>query len=481
MARNGPQGDDYIAPLRRLLTAVLVLVLVGVFVLWRIDSPRMERLRAEVTDRVVPSFEWAMAPVTATVNLARDFQSYRQVVQQNNQLRRELQQMKAWKEAALQLEQENARLLDLNKVRLDPRLTHVTGVVMADSGSPFRQSVLLNVGARDGIRDGWATMDGIGLVGRVSGVGKNTSRVILLTDSASRVPATVQPSGQPAILRGDNTMAPRLAFVETPEDARPGDRVVSSGDGGVFPAGLLIGQVAKSPAGRLRVRLAADFERLEFLRVLRSPALERITAPVSLVAPGNPARPARTPAATGAGHDRAIRSGAPVADARRLSRAGAGHLRVPAHAAGHDAAGVGRARPAAGADLRMGAAPARLRAGVVGGAGDADGRPAVPAPAGPVGGAGGDRHGDAQGARAGPARPDLRHGMGHVAVMIVATVLGYRLILSLAMVPQAPLGLTAIRALMTVLAYPLVVAVSALVFGVRKAAPGEIDATGQGA
>ncbi|WP_296762028.1 rod shape-determining protein MreC [Sediminimonas sp.] len=285
MARNGSQGDDYIAPLRRLLTAILVLVLLGIFVLWRIDNPRVERFRAQVTDHVVPSFDWAMTPITTAVSLGRDFQSYRQLVQQNRQLRRELQQMKAWKEAALQLEQENARLLDLNKVRLDPRLTHVTGVVMADSGSPFRQSVLLNVGARDGIRDGWATMDGIGLVGRVSGVGKNTSRVILLTDSSSRVPATVQPSGQPAIVRGDNTVAPQLAFVENPDDARPGDRVVSSGDGGVFPAGLLIGQVAKSPDGQLRVRLAADFERLEFLRVLRSPELERLTGPVSMVAP----------------------------------------------------------------------------------------------------------------------------------------------------------------------------------------------------
>jgi rod shape-determining protein MreD len=69
----------------------------------------------------------------------------------------------------------------------------------------------------------------------------------------------------------------------------------------------------------------------------------------------------------------------------------------------------------------------------------------------------------------------------NVAIMIVATVLGYRLILSLAMVPQAPIELTAIRAFMTVLVYPLAVAFSALVFGVRKAAPGEVDATGQGA
>ncbi len=129
--------------------------------------------------------------------------------------------MKAWKEAALQLEQKNARLLDLNKVRLDPKLTHVTGVVLADSGSPFRQSVLLNVGARDGIRDGWATMDGIGLVGRISGVGERTSRVILLTDTNSRIPVTVQPSGQKALLSGDNSPLPPLEFLENSRSGAP--------------------------------------------------------------------------------------------------------------------------------------------------------------------------------------------------------------------------------------------------------------------
>ena len=279
------QGEDFTGPLQRLLIGVLVLCLMAVFLVWRIDSPRVERFRAQVVDRVVPSFDWAMAPVTATIGLARDFQSYQRVVEQNQELRRELQQMKSWKEAALQLEQENARLLDLNNVRLDPRLTFITGVVMADSGSPFRQSVLLNVGARDGIVDGWAAMDGIGLVGRISGVGQNTARVILLTDTTSRIPVTIQPSGQRAIVAGDNTAAPPVDFLEIPDQVRPGDRIVSSGDGEVFPPGLLIGHVQQDPGGRLRVGLSADYERLEFLRVLRNRGAERITDPGGLIAP----------------------------------------------------------------------------------------------------------------------------------------------------------------------------------------------------
>lgn len=302
MARDRSQTEDYAGPLKRILAAVLALLLIALFLVWRIDSPRVERFRAQVVDRVLPNFEWAMVPVTATITLIRDFQSYQSLYAQNQELKRELQTMRKWKEAAVQLDQENARLLDLNKVRLDPRLTYITGVVMADSGSPFRQSVVINIGARDGILDGWAAMDGIGLVGRISGVGENTARVILLTDASMRLPITVQPSGQQGLLMGDNTMAPALDFLENADAVRPGDRVVSSGDGGVFPPGLLVGEVALDPGGRMRVRLAADYERLEFLRVLRHHGRERILDPGDLVLPDIlPRAAAPAPTATVAG------------------------------------------------------------------------------------------------------------------------------------------------------------------------------------
>ena len=288
MARDRSQTDTYARPVRRLLVGALVVLLLLVFLLWRIDNPRAERFRANLVDQVVPSFEWALVPVTKLAGLVEGFQSYARLSEQNRELRRELQQMKAWREAALQLEQENAKLLDLNNVRLDPALTFVTGVVLADSGSPFRQSVLLNVGARDGIRDGWATTDGLGLVGRISGVGQESSRVLLLTDPASRIPVTIQPSGQRSLLTGDNSQLPLLDFIELPEQVRPGDRVVSSGDGGVFPAGLLVGQVVLGTDERLRLRLSADYERLEFLRVLRSRPAERIDDPGRLIGPPGP-------------------------------------------------------------------------------------------------------------------------------------------------------------------------------------------------
>ena len=286
MAKTRTTGPEaYSRPLRRLLVVLLVLVLLGVFLLWRIDSPRVERFRSALMDAVVPNMEWALVPVSKAADMVEDFQSYDRLFEQNQELKRELQKMTAWKEAARQLGEQNARLLDLNKVRLDPKLTWVTGQVLADSGSPFRQSVLLNVGARDGILDGWATMDGLGFVGRISGVGERTSRVVLLTDTNSRVPVTVQPSGQKALLSGDNSPMPVLEFIENTDEINPGDRVVTSSDGGVLPADLLVGQVVRDTERRLRVAMSADYQRLEFLRVLRSHELMPITDPGGLVAP----------------------------------------------------------------------------------------------------------------------------------------------------------------------------------------------------
>ena len=283
MSNDRQTQTDYFAPLRRLITALLLLGLFGLFVLWRIDGPRVEKFRVLVIDTFVPSFEWMLRPMTSIVKLAQDYQSYEKLLEQNKELRRELQQMKSWKEAALQLEQENARLLDLSQLRLDSKLTHVSGIVMADSGSPFRQSVLLNIGSRDGIQDGWAAMDGLGLVGRISGVGSSTSRVLLLTDNASQIPVILQPSGQDALVMGDNSFAPPVEFIENADLVRPGDRIITSGEGGVLPAGLLVGTLAMDPNGRLRTRLAADYERLEFLKVLRDYGTEKIDGLGSLL------------------------------------------------------------------------------------------------------------------------------------------------------------------------------------------------------
>jgi rod shape-determining protein MreC len=255
---------DYLGGLRRIAIGGATIVLIGLFLIWRVDNARVERLRILLIDQFVPSFDWTIRPIAATGRMIADLGAYQRVYEQNAELRRELQRMQGWREAALQLEQRNARLLALNNVRLSPRLTFVTGEIMADAGSPFRRSAMVNVGAEDGVVDGSAVMDGLGLVGRIAWVAPQSSRIIFLSDSSSRVPAMIQPSGQRAIVAGDNTAYPVLEFLESPDTVRPGDRIVSSGDGGLYPPDILIGQVATTPDGRHRALLSADYGRLDY-------------------------------------------------------------------------------------------------------------------------------------------------------------------------------------------------------------------------
>lgn len=295
MARVHHSDQHYGRSVRRVLLGVLLVFLFGIFLLWRIDNPRVERFRSALIDRVVPSFSWALVPAAKTARMFGDFESYANIYAQNQELRRELQRMKGWREAALQLEQKNAKLLELNDVRISPKLSYISGVVLTDSGSPFRQSALINVGRRDGVIDGWATMDGLGLAGRISGVGENTSRVILLTDSSSRVPVTILPSGQKAIMAGINTPFPLIEFLETPAEINPGDQIFSSGDGRVFPPDILVGHIIQSRSKRYLVQLSVDYQRLEFLRVLRSVPREKIGVSDTMIGAPTPATPAAKP------------------------------------------------------------------------------------------------------------------------------------------------------------------------------------------
>ena len=88
MPQDRRQSDEFTQPLRRIFQAVIILCLLAIFLVWRIDSPRVERFRSHLIDRVIPSFAWAMTPVMAVTELALNFQSYQSLYEQNQELRR---------------------------------------------------------------------------------------------------------------------------------------------------------------------------------------------------------------------------------------------------------------------------------------------------------------------------------------------------------------------------------------------------------
>ena len=252
------------------VTVLIFMGLVFVFFLWRVDNTRTELVRTKIIDFVSPLTTPLNYPIKVLGDFVKYFEVYSSLLEENKELKRNLQNMTAWKEKALQLEQKNAQLRALNNVKLSKDLVWVTGEIMADSGSPFYQSGVINIGIKDGIKNGSAAVDGLGLVGRISGIGQNVARVLFLTDISSAIPIKIKRNNQKGLLIGDNSPWPLLEFVEEKALINIGDRVFTSGDGNVFPSGILIGNIFIDSRKKLRVKPIANFESLEFLRILNA-------------------------------------------------------------------------------------------------------------------------------------------------------------------------------------------------------------------
>jgi rod shape-determining protein MreC len=244
----------------------------------KVETVIVERLRTGVTDTMAPILSALSRPAATVTGLIDDFENLRQVHADNQRLRKENERLYRWQHVAQRLEADNLALRALLNFNPVPDASFVSARVIADSGVVYVRSLLINAGRRDGIEKKQAVIDGKGLVGRITELGNRSARLLLLTDLNSRIPVTVEGAGIRAILAGDNTNEPRLLHVGDPAELSAGDRIVTSGHGGVFPPGLPVGVIATVSEGEVRVQTFLDQDSLEYVRIVRyeTPAAEPV-------------------------------------------------------------------------------------------------------------------------------------------------------------------------------------------------------------
>jgi rod shape-determining protein MreC len=171
--------------------------------------------------------------------------------------------------------------------------------VVGQDVSPWFRSLLVDRGNDERVRSGMPVVDGHGLVGLVTATVPDASRVMLLLDRRSAADAMIQRSRARGIVRGRGAGDLEFVFEVRGDDVFPGDEVITSGVGGVYPKGLRIGTVVSVRTDRdellhaARVDPAVDFGRLEqvFVMLRRGPTMELLYAGEGdhAAAPGEPA------------------------------------------------------------------------------------------------------------------------------------------------------------------------------------------------
>lgn len=254
---------------QRFILISLVIAGFGFMLLSKSDAVLVDRLRTTVADVAAPVLEAATHPVEAFGRGLANIRELFALRSENARLRREVARLRAWHATAQALAAENKSFRSMLNFKGPARNSFVTARVIADGRGPFVKSVLVNAGARDGAAKGQAATAFGRLVGRVTLAGARSSRVLLLTDLNSRVPVIVADTRTRAILMGDNSPQPRLGFLPENPGLKPGQRVVTSGHGGVLPPGLPVGRIVADEDGTHRVQPLVDLDRLEYLQIIR--------------------------------------------------------------------------------------------------------------------------------------------------------------------------------------------------------------------
>lgn len=271
--RENPNGG-----LTRIALVLAILISMGLISLQRGAEPNTSSVDTAAQETVAPLAAMMAVPLRRFESFFSDMRARRSAFAENEKLRDEISMLRDRQARYDNLANKVARYEAILGVdtETDIPLRKIAARAIGETDGPFVRSLILNVGSKDGVSVGNPVMSTQGLVGHVINAGPNTTRVLRVSDLNSRIAVASARSSATAILAGDNSPLPKLAFVNQRENWMVGDRVISSGDDGALPRGLQIGEVVRGDAGGFRVQLSSRSAPLDWVWV--SP-FQKLAAP----------------------------------------------------------------------------------------------------------------------------------------------------------------------------------------------------------
>lgn len=232
-------------------------------------------LRTNTVDVFSPVISFIGRPFQAMSENVGSISGVASLRAENANLKAENIRLKEWYQTALMLQAENQSLQKLLNVKLNTHQNYITTRILSDNNASFVKTILISSGGSEGVKKNQAVLSGEGMIGRVIEAGKNSARVLLLTDVNSRLPVMIEGTNQKAILTGTNTETPILKHLPDNIGEIEGARIVTSGDGGLFPASLPVGRIVKND-NQFTVKLYGEIDKISFVRVVDTTSPENL-------------------------------------------------------------------------------------------------------------------------------------------------------------------------------------------------------------
>lgn len=266
---------DFIRRHNLMLTTMLLLLASFQLMSASIKNAEIPRLGGEALHNVISPFQLAHSRSLDSINsIWHRYVWLVSVEAEREELARRLKMLEAQNSRLLEYRSENGRLRKLLNFSDQTRLKGVAATVIGRDASNWIRTITVDRGAAHFVEPELPVVDGEAVVGQTTVVTNDSAKVLLLTDRSSSIDALVQRSRAMGVLEGTGGFSLKLRFVVKEDSVKPGDRIIASGLGGVFPKGTLLGVVSavNTPVSGLfheiEVKPSVDLERLENVLVV---------------------------------------------------------------------------------------------------------------------------------------------------------------------------------------------------------------------
>lgn len=257
--------------LKKFALVILFLIAFVMMLLNKTDTVLIDKTSSVATDIVSPVVDVLILPARLLANAYDYLKDLSLAHKQNQFLKAENRRLRLVSERARSLEIENRLLAKLLNYTRPDEENLVTARVVAEEGDAFSHSLIAYTGKNSTAQKGQIVLTDKGVVGRLDKVGQLYSKILMITDINSRIPVMIENTRVRGILAGDNELNPKLVFTPISADIKEGDRIVTSGVAGVFPAGLPIGVVSHVSKREIRVLPFADLNKVEYVKIVSFP------------------------------------------------------------------------------------------------------------------------------------------------------------------------------------------------------------------
>lgn len=271
-SRRRARGLSRILPVNlvgsRFSSLIFLIVAAVLFFVSTARPDNMQTMRTAIADFLSPALYVVNKPSQIAADYVRTISGLAHLQEENARLLEENNRLRDWYQKAQVLQAENDSLHTLLNITIAPEHKFVTARVIGDSGNTYAKTLLVMAGKANGVDKGHAALSGEGVIGRVVNAGQKTAHILLMTDINARIPILVEGSSFRAIMAGNNNDTPILTHLPPDAVLAEGQRIITSGHGGLFPYGLPVGETVQMADGRWGVRPFADIDRTIFVRLV---------------------------------------------------------------------------------------------------------------------------------------------------------------------------------------------------------------------